>query len=75
MAFDIIKHPHICLENLVMGMKTIKTNDERKGLNLNSRTRNKKTKMKTQRLKLMYLGINDSTSLRKWKMCDEILQK
>jgi len=75
MAFDIIKHPHICLENLVMGMKTIKTDDERKGLNLNSRTRNKKIKIKTQRLKLMYLGINDSTSLGKWKMCDEILQK
>jgi hypothetical protein len=38
MAFDIIKHPHICLEDLVMAMKTTKTYDERKGLSLNSRT-------------------------------------
>jgi len=53
MAFDIIKHPHICLEGLVMGMKTTKIDDERKGLSLNSRTRNKKTKIRTQRLKLM----------------------
>jgi hypothetical protein len=38
MAFDIITHPHICLEDLVMGMKTIKTDDKRIGLNLNPKT-------------------------------------
>jgi hypothetical protein len=52
MAFDIITHPHICLKDLVMGMKTTKTNDERIGLSLNPKTRNKGTKIRTQGLKL-----------------------
>jgi hypothetical protein len=35
MAFNIVTHPHICLEDLVMGTKTIKIDNERIGLSLN----------------------------------------
>jgi hypothetical protein len=41
MAFDIITHPHICLEDLVMGMKTLKINNERISLSLNPKHKTK----------------------------------
>jgi hypothetical protein len=37
MALDIITHPYICLEDLVMGTKTIKINDKRIGFSLNQK--------------------------------------